>query len=59
VVPLVTIDGRGRAHVVPGVFAVDGDIFRSPTDAGQGRDWPGGCAIRTGTRFVERTAARD
>ena len=49
VVRLATIGGRGRAHVVPGVFAVDGDVFCSPTDAGQGRSWPGGCAIWTGT----------
>lgn len=37
VVRLATIGGRGRAHVVPGVFAVVGDVFCSPTDAGQGR----------------------
>ncbi len=49
VVRLATIGGRGRAHVVPGVFAVDGEVFCSPTDAGQGRGWPGGCAIWTGT----------
>ncbi len=36
VVRLATIGGRGRAHVVPGVFAVVGDVFRSPTDAGAG-----------------------
>lgn len=49
VVGLATIGGRGRAHVVPGVFAVDGDVFCSPTDAGPGRSRPGGCAIWTGT----------
>jgi hypothetical protein len=49
VVRLATIGGRGRAHVAPGVFAVDGEVFCSPTDAGQGRSWPGGCAIWTGT----------
>jgi PPOX class probable F420-dependent enzyme len=32
VVRLATIDDRGRAHVVPVIFAVDGDIFYSPTD---------------------------
>ena len=48
VVRLATIGGRGRPHVVPGVFAVVGDVFCSPTDAGQGRSWPGGCAIWTG-----------
>jgi hypothetical protein len=42
VVRLATIGARGRAHVVPGVFAVVGDIFCSPTDAGQGRSWPRG-----------------
>ena len=31
------------------VLAVDGDVSCSPTDAGQGRGWPGGCAIWTGT----------
>ena len=36
VVRLATIGGRGRAHVVPGVFAVVGDAFCSPTEAGQG-----------------------
>jgi hypothetical protein len=49
VVRLATIGERGRAHVAPGVFAVDGGVFCSPTDAGQGRSWPGGCAIWTGT----------
>jgi len=49
VVRLATIGGRGGAHVAPGVFAVDGGVFCSPTDAGQGRSGPGGCAIRTGT----------
>jgi hypothetical protein len=49
VVRLATIGGRGRAHVAPGVFAVDGEVFCSPADAGQGRGWPGGCAIWTGT----------
>lgn len=39
VVRLATIGGRGRAHVVPGVFAVVGDVFCSPTEAGQGRSW--------------------
>jgi hypothetical protein len=39
----------GRPHVAPGVFAIDGEVFCSPTDAGQGRRWPGGCAIWTGT----------
>jgi PPOX class probable F420-dependent enzyme len=34
VVRLATIDERGRAHVVPVVFAVDGDIFYSATDEG-------------------------
>lgn len=48
VVRLATTGGRGRAHVVPGVFAVVGNVFWSPTDAGQGRSWPGGCAIWTG-----------
>jgi PPOX class probable F420-dependent enzyme len=32
VVRLATIDELGRAHVVPVIFAVDGDIFYSPTD---------------------------
>jgi PPOX class probable F420-dependent enzyme len=32
VVRLATVDDRGRAHVVPVIFAVDGDIFYSPTD---------------------------
>jgi hypothetical protein len=27
--------------VVPGVFAVVGEVFCSPTDAGQGGSWPG------------------
>jgi len=45
VVRLATIGGRGRAHVVPGVFAVDGNVFCLPTDAAQGRRWPGDCAI--------------
>jgi hypothetical protein len=45
VVGLAMIGGRGRTHVVPGVFAVDGEVFCSLTDAGQGRGWPGGCAI--------------
>jgi PPOX class probable F420-dependent enzyme len=31
-VRLATIDERGQAHVVPVIFAVDGDIFYSPTD---------------------------
>jgi hypothetical protein len=48
VIRLAMIGGRGRAHVVPGVFAVVGDVFCSPTDTGQGRSWPGGCAIWTG-----------
>ena len=49
VVRLTTIGGRGRAHVPPGVFAVDGEVFCPPADAGQGRGWPGGCAIWAGT----------
>lgn len=32
VVRMATVDDRGRAHVVPVIFAVDGDIFYSPTD---------------------------
>lgn len=32
VVRLATIDEHGRAHVVPVIFAVDGDVFYSPTD---------------------------
>ena len=36
VVRLATIDERGRAHVVPVIFAVDGDIFYSPTDKPKG-----------------------
>jgi PPOX class probable F420-dependent enzyme len=32
VVRLATIDERGQAHVVPVIFAVDGDTFYSPTD---------------------------
>ncbi|GAA0358103.1 pyridoxamine 5'-phosphate oxidase family protein [Actinoallomurus spadix] len=32
VVRLATVDDRGRAHVVPVIFAVDGDVFYSPTD---------------------------
>lgn len=34
VVRLATIDERGRAHVVPVIFVIDGDIFYSPTDKG-------------------------
>jgi hypothetical protein len=49
VVRLATIGGRGRPHVAPGVFAVDGGVFCSPAAAGQGRSWPGGCAIWAGT----------
>jgi hypothetical protein len=48
VVRLATIGGRGRAHVAPGLFAVDGAVFCSPADAGQIRSWPG-CAIWAGT----------
>jgi hypothetical protein len=48
VVRLATIGGCGRAHVALGVFAFHGEAFCSPTDAGQGRSWPGGCAIWTG-----------
>jgi hypothetical protein len=44
-VRVATIGGRGRTHVVPGVFAVDGEVFCWPIDARQGRGWPGGCAI--------------
>lgn len=64
-VRLATIGGRGRAHVVPGVFAVVGDVFCSPTDAGQSRSWPGGCAIWTGIsghdpgRLLRRGLAED
>jgi PPOX class probable F420-dependent enzyme len=32
VVRLATIDEQGRAHVVPVLFVVDGNIFYSPTD---------------------------
>ncbi|MFJ9822169.1 pyridoxamine 5'-phosphate oxidase family protein [Streptomyces sp. NPDC101151] len=32
VVRLATVDERGRAHLVPVIFAVDGDVFYSPTD---------------------------
>ncbi len=32
VVRLATVDERGRPHVVPVIFAVDGDVFYSPTD---------------------------
>ncbi|MFG2007173.1 pyridoxamine 5'-phosphate oxidase family protein [Spirillospora sp. NPDC048911] len=32
VVRLATIDELGRAHVVPVLFVVDGDVFYSPTD---------------------------
>jgi hypothetical protein len=49
VVRLATIGGRGRAHVALGVLAVDGVVFCSPADAGQGPGWPGGCAIWAGT----------
>jgi hypothetical protein len=49
VVRLATIGGRGRGHVAPGVLAVDGGVFCLPADAGQGRGWPGGCAIWPGT----------
>ena len=49
VVRLATIGERGRAHVAPGVFAVVGRVFCSPTDAGHVRSWPGGCAIWAGT----------
>ncbi|MFF3616714.1 pyridoxamine 5'-phosphate oxidase family protein [Streptomyces sp. NPDC002580] len=31
-VRLATVDERGRAHVVPVIFVVDGDTFYSPTD---------------------------
>ncbi|MER5510726.1 pyridoxamine 5'-phosphate oxidase family protein [Streptomyces sp. NPDC002766] len=31
-VRLATVDERGRAHVVPVIFVVDGDVFYSPTD---------------------------
>ena len=31
-VRLATVDERGQAHLVPVIFAVDGDIFYSPTD---------------------------
>jgi PPOX class probable F420-dependent enzyme len=34
VVRVATIDECGRAHLVPVVFVVDGDIFYSPTDEG-------------------------
>jgi hypothetical protein len=49
VVRLATIGGRGRARVALGVFEFDGEVFCSPTDAGQDRSWPGGCATWTGT----------
>jgi PPOX class probable F420-dependent enzyme len=32
VVRVATVDQRGRAHVVPVIFALDGGIFYSPTD---------------------------
>jgi PPOX class probable F420-dependent enzyme len=32
VVRMATVDETGRAHVVPVIFAVDGDVFCSPTD---------------------------
>lgn len=35
-VRFATVDDRGRAHVVPVIFVIDGDIFYSPTDKGQG-----------------------
>ncbi len=35
-VRLATIDERGQAHVVPVIFAVDGDTFYSPTDKPKG-----------------------
>ena len=53
VVRLATIGGRGRAHVAPGVFAPDGEVFCSPTDAGQGRSRPDGCG---GTGCAARPA---
>ena len=31
-VRLATVDERGRAHVVPVIFVIEGDIFYSPTD---------------------------
>lgn len=36
VVRMATIDERGQAHVVPVIFAMDGDIFYSPTDKPKG-----------------------
>ena len=36
VVRLATTGGRGRAHVALGGFALEGEAFCSPTDAGQG-----------------------
>jgi PPOX class probable F420-dependent enzyme len=36
VVRLATVDERGRAHLVPVIFAVDGDVFYSPTDKPKG-----------------------
>ena len=62
VVRLVTVGGRGRAHVAPGVLTVDGVVFCSPADAGQGRGRPGrwgggsGCAAPAG-ESPERTHA--
>lgn len=32
VVRLATVDELGQAHVVPVLFAIDGDVFYSPTD---------------------------
>jgi PPOX class probable F420-dependent enzyme len=32
VVRFATVDERGRPHVVPVIFAIDGDTFYSPTD---------------------------
>lgn len=61
VVRLVTVGGRGRAQVARGVFTVDGVVFCSPTDAGQGRGWPGGCAMWAGTsgsRFWSASTTR-
>jgi PPOX class probable F420-dependent enzyme len=36
VVRLATVDELGQAHVVPVIFAVDGDVFYSPTDKPKG-----------------------
>lgn len=40
VVRLATVDERGQPHLVPVIFAIDGDIFYSPTDRPKDKKLP-------------------